>query len=639
MSDIVGFINLDKAPDSLLNDMVESIQYSKSDFIDKWSDNFIKIARVYHGIINSKDQPIFNENKSLCIMMAGEIFDYESEKQYLIRKGHNFILENNDAEYCLHLYETLGEEAFGKLNGSFLIVLYDLKSHKLLIVNDRFASYPLFYYSNKGRLIFGTKVHPLLKFDKLPRILNLQAVFEFFTFTRILGTKTYFKDISVLPPATILHCINKSISFAPYWEMKYKVEKHPERYYVKELAKTLKKSVERRTQENHRFGILLSGGLDSRMVLAASDKKMVAFTIGDDGDNEVEIARKIAEAKGCKHILLKPNRDHFVNLFDKAVEIGDGMYCFRHAWATGFMDQIRENCDILLHGNPPELFFRGTSLPRGKKLKIFGRRIRDIPILWKLSKDTLEDTIKKKLKYGIYQQNPKQLFVKSYSSIFDKVLSNSIRSILAKTDKKVTNIYDKFLLFDIYYTSRYPSFLMEISFRTFIDEQTVLLFDNDLLDLHLRMPIKMRSNNRAWNKAIAKLDPKIASISDANTGYSLFIHEILVWILSSVRDVFALIKRHFIKPSCSTYSVYTLSTWANYSEMIRHNNQLRRLIQDTIENQECLDPLFFNIQKINEMYKEHLSGKKNYAEILFLLLTFGRWYKKYGSHTKLYVGG
>lgn len=634
MSGIAGYINnTEKASSALLDSMSESIRYTESDRIDNWNDDFVAISRVHHGVINPEPQPIFNEDESLFILMDGEVFDYKEQKSKLIHNGHEFKFKNNDAEYCLHLYEEMGKDSFKEPNGSFCIAIYDLATHELLLINDRFSSRPIFYYlTDKGMLLFSTQLSSIIQSPEVPRKLNMKAIIEFFTFQRVLGIETFYKDIDILPPATFLHYRDSKISFSHYWEMKYKEEKHPEKYYVDKLAKAIKKSVRRRTQGNYRFGLLLSGGLDSRTVLAASDKKMVCFTVGDFKNREVGIAKKIAETKDYKHIFLERSSDHYANLVDKAVEIGDGMYSFVHAHNIGFFDQIRKECDVLLHGNPPELFFRGTSLPRGRELKIFGKRI-TVPILCRLSDDTLEGTVIKKMKYGVYQKNPKQLFIKSYSSVFDEVLANSIRSILTEASKKVTNVYDKFLWFDIYYTSRYPSFLFETSIRGFMDERTVLLFDNNLLDLHLKMPFKIRSDSRVWKKALAKLDPKIAAIPDANTGHPIFTPDILEWGLTLARSVISMIKKYLVKSQYLSRSIYTQGSWPNYAELIRYNEKLKKNIEDTINDPESLDPSIFNISKTKEIFKKHLDGKSDYSPFLFLLLTFGRWHKKYGPHT------
>jgi len=626
MSGIAGYINnVEKTPSALLGSMSESIQFTENDCIDKWSDDFLAISRVHHGIMNSESQPIYNEDKSLSIVMDGEVFDYEEQKLKLIHNGHKFKFKNNGAEYCLHLYEEMQEKAFKELNGSFCFTIYNLATHELLLVNDRFSSYSLFYYlTNKGTLLFGTQLSSIIQSFEVPRELDISSIFEFFTLQRVLGKKTFYKDINILSPATVLRYREGNIIFNSYWERRYKEEKHPDKYYVDKLAEAIKKSVERRTRGNHRFGILLSGGLDSRTVLAGSDKKMVCFTVGDFGNREVNLAKRIAKAKGCKRIFLKRELDHYANLVDKAVEISDGMQSFMHAHFIGLFDQIQKKCDILFHSLGNEGYFRGTHLSY-RSVKLFGKNF--FKVLNKLSNESLPHKIIEKLKYSLYQKNPQQLFSKSYLSILDSALLNSVNNILTETEGTCPNIYDKFLWFDTHYISRYPSFLFEKSIRSFIDERSIL-FDNDLQDLHLKMPLNTRATSKIWKKAIAKLDPKIAAIPNSNTGISPLIPEFLEWGLILIRKVIN--KTYSLKFYQVPHPTYTQGAWSNFAELIKYNEKMKKLLSNTLGDSECLNPKIFNIQRIEEMFEEHLNGKTDYTEFLFLLLTFGRWHKKYG---------
>ncbi len=629
MGAIVGYIdNTNRIGTSLLSDMIRTVRWTDNEQVDLWHDVFLSIARLNHGTTNTESQPIFNNDRSMLMIMDGNIFDYEQSKSELINKGHRFEFEHNDAEYCLRLYEETGESAFRKLNGNFNIVVYNLITHELLLVNDRFCSQPLFYYlTDKGNLLFGTRLSSILVSPEVPRQLDIRSIFEFFTFQRILGNKTYYKDIDVLKPAHILKYQNGNVSIIPYWEMHYKETNHPKKYYVDKLAAVLKKSVARRIQGNNCFGLLLSGGLDSRMILAASDKKMVTFTFGDFENREVKTARKIAEAKGCKHIFLNRDFDHYFNMVDEAVESGDGMYNFIHAHVIGYFSDIQEVSDVIFTGVRFEHCFRGTALPR-RTLKIFGRNI-GLPFLTKITDKNIVYKILGKLRYSIYEQNPHQLFNEYYADKLDDVLNNSIKKILEEANSKVVSIYDKFTWLDTYYTSRYPTYLFNLSIRQALDEY-VVMFDNDLFDLYLEIPLKYRSNKDLWIATLEKLNPDIARIPNSNTGYSPFFPTFIRWAVVLIQII---LKKIFVlKANRLPNPTYTESSWPNYRELIRHNKKLRELIWITITDPECLDPSLFDIRRIKEMFEAHVTGEEDYSAFLYLLLTFGSWHKKYGPH-------
>src|SRR5208282_915392 len=117
----------------------------------------------------------------------------------------------------------------------------------------------------------------------------------------------------------------------------------------------------------------LSGGLDSRMVLAAATKEFTAFTVCESENREVRLAREVARAKGCRHIVLPRSADHYLRILDKAVELSDGLYAFVHAHFINLFDRIREESDVVLHGLYLDNF-HGSNHPL-RALKILGLKI------------------------------------------------------------------------------------------------------------------------------------------------------------------------------------------------------------------------------------------------------------------------
>lgn len=101
-------------------EMIHEDWYSTDTFISE----LIGMARISLGIFNPEPQPIFNKDKTLCIMMDGEIYDYQSLKKDLITKGHKFAV-NNAPEFVLRLYEEYGKDFIRRLNGSFVLAIWN----------------------------------------------------------------------------------------------------------------------------------------------------------------------------------------------------------------------------------------------------------------------------------------------------------------------------------------------------------------------------------------------------------------------------------------------------------------------------------------------------------------------------------
>jgi asparagine synthase (glutamine-hydrolysing) len=624
LTGIVGFIggSISSENPTLLNSMCQEIQYVESDLTDIWSDEYFSIARVHHGIINHQKQPVYNEDKTLLIFMDGEVFDYDCDKKFLLNKGHCFEYRNNDAEFCLHLFEELGEKAFLNLNGSFLIAIYDCRTKELILVNDRFSSCPLFYYSANGILTFGAQLKALLQLPQIPRKLDDLAVAEFFTFQRVLGTKTYYEDIKILSPASILKYRNGKISFEKYWEINYQeYSNKPEKYYIEALADALRDAVKSRTNDDFRYGILLSGGLDARCILAASDLPITTFTLGDFENREVKIAKKISESKGCKHIFLQRDINYYPGIVKKAVELGDGMFTFQHAHFTGYLQKIQKESDIVLHGYSFDIFYKGKYLPR-KKVNIFGKKI-IFPILIGLTKKNLLKAIMSMSGISIWDEKPNLLFTKDFYADLNDRLEKSVASILKEGLYHAKNYYNLFDYMETHFIYKNYGFLNQICIKNFMNERTIA-FDNNLFNIHLEIPYRLRFG-MVYKKALKSLNLELAKIPYANTGLSPLIPEPL--------ELGIMLGNKLIQKIWSPklpHPAFTQGSWPNMAELMRHNKKMQQLIWDVINDERCLNPDVFRRSVLTEIFNNHINYRGNYEWILILILTFGIWYKKYG---------
>jgi asparagine synthase (glutamine-hydrolysing) len=617
----LGYVN------DLIEDMAEEITYVSADLVDKWNDDNLAIARVHHGVVNPETQPIFIEDGSVCIVMGGEVFDYDVEKRSLIDKGHHFRLRENDAEYCLHLYEEYGTEAFAKLNGSFLLSLYDRTTHELLLVNDRFSSHPLFYYWARDQLVFATQLRPLLRLQGLPRRLDLQAVYGFFTLQCVWGERTFYQDVKVLPSASVLRFRDGSVSLDRYWKVRYTNEARPERHYVEALADALSKAVARRSRGDYRLGILLSGGLDSRGVLAADDEGRisVAFTLADFESQELQIARKVAAIKGCGHVFLQRDIDHYARCVDEAVSIGDGMYRFDHAHFLGFFEQINKEVVILFNGLWLDVLFRGWALPR-KNRRVAGKTV-SLPMLRRLSLSALPDAARFELHESTLRKGVERLFRRVLLKQGEEYGGSLAEFLLKNKEVYGDNTCNAWEYLESHHFSKRATYLNLLCVRAHISERTIV-FDNDLLNLHLSMPPQLRLEGRVYRKVFRKIAPELVVISNANTGLRGDMSVWGEWLLAN--STAALQKICVLPRPQLPHPAYTNGSWPNKAELIRYSEKLKRLIGDTLHDPECIAPNLFDVEAIDSVFEKHINREEDSSHLLYLLLTFGRWHKKYG---------
>jgi asparagine synthase (glutamine-hydrolysing) len=172
---------------------------------ESWNDDRAAMCRVDIGTGVSRPQPIFNRDGTKCIVFFGECFDYDTQRRELMQRGHTFAEGDDDAEFCLKLYEEHGDGAFSTLDGSFCFAILDSSKGEAILVSDRMGTRPLFYgLTRDGSLVFATQVSAVLSVPGIDRQLDTSAVIEFCCLQRVVGTKTYHKGVRMLAPASAL---------------------------------------------------------------------------------------------------------------------------------------------------------------------------------------------------------------------------------------------------------------------------------------------------------------------------------------------------------------------------------------------------------------------------------------------------
>jgi len=595
----------------LLDRMCNIITYRDWYKIDKYyHDNFC-VGRVHLGILNPEPQPIYNEDKSLCIFMDGEIFDDENEKNILKQKGHQFYIDN-EPEFCLHLYEEHGEKFVEKLNGSFVIVVMDIKNQKLLIANDRYGLRPLYYTRVGDKLLFASEVKAILKDETFKKEINDEAVAEFFTFGQLLGVKTFFKGIEILPPASILVWENGDMSIKQYWKFKYdeNIREYSEEYYVEELIKLFKQAVKRRMKGNGKIGIglSLSGGMDSRAVLAAIDSPVTTITFTFPNiDNTPKIANKAAGIKGFNHELLKIKEHFLINYAKKAVYLTEGMLPLNY-----FLDiklLAKEYCDVLISGWEPETTFKGGFL--NKKILL----VENDEELCKLLYD----------KYSIINDKILSFFFSDeyYHKIKDISFQNLKKEIEKIKNEHPANKNDTFIFLNRELRSMVMGF---VSHRCVIEDRQPFR-DNDLIDFALKIPPELRYNNRIYFKFLKKLSPELYNIPVSSTnikiGAPYFLYKIFSLKKKAMKKIIDIVR---IK-SRGLIKIPFKSGHPEYGKWIIENKGLRKWVEDILLDERTLNRKYFNRNFVLQMVKDHKNYKKDYTSLIFLLLTFELWYR------------
>jgi len=321
-------------------------------------DAGIGLGRIGIGIFNQEQQPVLSEDRNLIVFLSGELYNAAELRRDLSAKGYHFR-DDSDLELALRLYEEKGEQFIRDLEGAFVLAIWDCTRQQLIITNDRFGLYSLYYAHSDGRLVFAPEMKGILCDPNFRKELNLTALAEYMRFQHLLGDKTFFEGLRLLPNASLLRYNIKTdrLTVQPYWDLA-QIPRLPASLTfgeaVEEAGRLLKAAVGKLTKGNYRFGVYLSGGVDSRVILGLIShdvSPITTITYGQWGCRDVMYAQKIAAKVGTEHHYFDfPNGKWVEDYVDLHLELTEGFHSWLHAHGISILDKVRPLIDVNLTG-------------------------------------------------------------------------------------------------------------------------------------------------------------------------------------------------------------------------------------------------------------------------------------------------
>jgi asparagine synthase (glutamine-hydrolysing) len=380
-------------------------------------------------------QPMSDSEKTVWVIFNGEIYNYRELRQELQSKGCQFTT-NSDTEVIVHGYKEWGTRVFDRLNGMFGLAIWDVRNQRLVVARDAMGIKLVYYKIDNGVFTFGSEIRSILAAGHTKPAVDPVALKLFLQFRYTPSPLTIFHGIRKLAPGTMLvlekgQCREERwYNFTPTPFATPKKEKEA----VHELLELYRGAVGRHLLSDVPVGILLSGGLDSGLLLGLMSEhgsSWPAYTIGygnSYADDELFDAAETASLFGARHVTVKLDQGEFERSLPGIVECLEEPIAASSIVPMYFVSQrARQDVKVALIGQGPDELFGGYKRHLGVH---YGELWRGLPgglrSMIGLAVNGLPRS--ETLKRGVYSLNNEDR-LKRYEDVFSLAPSETITAL------------------------------------------------------------------------------------------------------------------------------------------------------------------------------------------------------------------
>jgi asparagine synthase (glutamine-hydrolysing) len=511
------------------------------------------------------------------------------------------------------LYLACGPQFVQALDGTCLIVVWDKRQNRLAISNDRLGLRPLFYAVSDSeeapRFLFASEVKALLCDPLLPKTLDEVALAQFFTLGYLLENHTFFEAIKLLDPGSILTYQDGRWSIQSYWRLSFP-NSYPRRsdaWYEELIYNALQASIGKMVRPDRRYGVTLSGGMDSRWMAALLTRlrpDTPAFTFGSDDAEDVSFAIQVATRLGMAHYRFPLSSTYIAEHGARIAYATDGMYNILNAHEFVMSVEMGRHVDVAIGGMLGDDLFGRTVGPRELALKR-----EDVPeyVLRKtsLSEAALPDAEMRRL-FGVRYDRMKDMAYSSYRVTFAEATSE-----LAVNVRDYQNFRQ---------SHRRRNYLGQIVKEPYIQVYHPFS-DSVVLEAALQVPPGQRFLERAYRRTLCRYFPELADIEWPRMS-----------VPPSASATAILGKQFFMRSAGKLMKVLGRDYWTwlqrrqrsmNYGEWLR--GPLRGFVESMLLSESSDRVGLFCRAGLRQVVNAHLSGQRDFTAFMGSLLTFELW--------------
>lgn len=530
MCGIAGFISPILKKDQLIK-MTDSLKHRGPDAKGYFYDENLCVGLGHRrlsilDLSESANQPMTSHCDRYVMVFNGEVYNFKEIAASLNRKWKT----HSDTEVILEAFVEYGNDFVNHLNGMFGIAIWDKHAEKLHLFRDRFGIKPILYYYDGNSFAFASELKALLTLN-LPKILNKEAVKDYFFLEYIPQDQTVFKNYFKLKPGHhLIYSANEELKINEYYKLTDKLQNSKpllESEAKEAFKEQLTKSIQLRKISDVPIGSFLSGGVDSSLICSIfqenNNKPIETFNIGFDVAefDESAYAKKVAEHLKTNHHYHLVSEKVAKSKIAEIVSFYDEPFAVPSVIPTTILsEQTRKHVTVALSGDGGDELFMGYGYynwyDRIEKLKKFGGKygVKTAALLLKASSNRGKRAARvmdipdlgnswthiwSQEQYMFTEKEIAQLFSESYEH-------QTTQENWKEIDSLRLHPYEKIALFDIQnYLANDLLHKVDIASMSKSLELRVPFLDHNLVEFAINLPLELKVKNNEQKYLMKKL--------------------------------------------------------------------------------------------------------------------------------------
>ena len=448
------------------------------------------------------------------VWVVGEVYGARRDAGYLTRPGGV-----DDAAFVADELGRGGLDAVSGLNGHFVAVVHDRAAGTVSVATDRLGSRPVHYARPEpGTFAFATGIQALANHGAVEPAFDAPNLLQYLRYRRVVGTGTPLDGVRTLPPASVttVDPDGGTATTRRYWEPRFRPMDRPFEYFVDRFAETFQTVIGEWVDPDRDYGVMLSGGSDSRLLLAAMEAPSVtAYHVGGWRNREAEVAERVAREAGCEFQFLELSGRAEGELLERTAARSNFEGSFDQGYALAFRERLAAEVDALASGLYADTLFKGASIPK-PRVRVGPLGSVTLPVAERL--DGPHALVERSFRHGDAAPRP--------SSVADGVEDPLLDGLSVEGDRIGFHgveypDYATFRVARSYYPLSNHTELAVSNAMGAIAPYRSPFLDDRLIDLQLRMPIRYQLRRDVVARALERLAPELAAIPHEPDGTPL----------------------------------------------------------------------------------------------------------------------